>query len=103
MPPEEIIYRLSGRRICEKCRSVFHTGWRPPKIEGMCDVCGGHLYQREDDHAAAIVVRLEAYHHNTAPLIQFYKQLGVLTHVDAVGPADQVFARTIAALQGRVE
>jgi adenylate kinase len=102
MPLPEIVMRLSGRRICEKCNSVFHVTWRPPKTEGVCDECGGRLYQREDDHAASIAIRLEVYKHSTAPLIQFYKDLGVLTPVDAVGSAEEVLARTMAALQARI-
>jgi adenylate kinase len=101
MPQSEIVFRLSGRRICEKCKSVFHVTWRPPKTEGVCDDCGGRLYQREDDNPASIAIRLEAYQHSTAPLIQFYKGLGVLTPVDAVGSAEEVYARTMAALQKR--
>jgi adenylate kinase len=101
MPQAEITMRLSGRRICAQCKSVFHVTWRPPKIEGVCDDCGGRLYQREDDHAASIAIRLEAYKRSTAPLIQFYKDLGLLTPVDAVGSAEEVFARTMAALQAR--
>ena len=101
MPPSEIVMRLSGRRICENCRAVFHVAWRPPQIEGVCDVCGGRLYQREDDHASSIAVRLEVYKHSTAPLIAFYKNLGLLTPVDAVGTSEEVHARTMAALQAR--
>ena len=99
MPSSEIIVRLSGRRICENCRAVFHVAWRPPKAEGVCDACGGRLCQREDDHAASIAVRLEVYKHSTAPLIAFYKNLGLLTPVDAVGTSEEVHARTMAALQ----
>jgi len=101
MPLSEIVKRLSGRRICEKCSAVFHVTWRPPKTEGLCDDCGGRLYQREDDHALSIAIRLEAYKHSTAPLIQFYKDLGLLTPVDAIGSSEEVFARTMAALQAR--
>jgi adenylate kinase len=101
MPLSEIVRRLSGRRICEKCNSVFHVTWRPPKTDGVCDECGGRLYQRDDDHAASIAVRLEVYKHSTAPLIQFYKDLGLLTPVDAVGSSEEVYARTMAALQVR--
>ena len=101
MPQSEIVFRLSGRRICAKCKSVFHVTWRPPKIEGVCDDCGGRLYQREDDNPASIAIRLETYQHSTAPLIQFYRDLGVLTPVDAVGSAEEVYARTMAALQKR--
>jgi adenylate kinase len=101
MPQAEITMRLSGRRICAQCRSVFHVTWRPPKTEGVCDDCGGRLYRRDDDNPASIAIRLEAYKRSTAPLIQFYKDLGLLTPVDAVGSADEVFARTMAALQAR--
>jgi adenylate kinase len=101
MPKSEIIFRLSGRRICQKCRAVFHVTWRPPKAEGVCDDCGGRLYQREDDNPASIAIRLEAYRHSTAPLILFYKGLGLLTPVDAVGSAEEVYARTMAALRAR--
>jgi len=101
MPQAEIVVRLSGRRMCRNCRSAFHVAWRPPKIEGICDDCGGPLYQREDDNASSIAIRLEAYQHSTAPLIQFYKDLGLLTPIDALGSAEDVYARTVAALQAR--
>ena len=101
MPQSEIVLRLSGRRMCRNCRSTFHITWRPPKVEGVCDDCGGPLYQRDDDHAASIAIRLEAYKHSTAPLIQFYRNLGLLTPIDAIGSAEDVYARTLAALQAR--
>jgi adenylate kinase len=101
MPHSEIIYRLSGRRICAKCKAVFHVTWRPSKVEGVCDECGGRLYRRDDDNPESIAIRLEAYQRLTSPLIEFYKKLGVLTPVDAVGSAEEVYTRTIAALQAR--
>jgi adenylate kinase len=101
LPEPEIIMRLSGRRICKNCGSVFHVTWRPPKTEGLCDDCGGPLYQREDDNHTSIAIRLEAYKHSTAPLIQFYKDLGLLTPIDAMGSSGDVFARTMLALQAR--
>jgi len=101
MPKAEIVVRLSGRRMCRNCRSAFHVTWRPPKIEGVCDDCGGPLYQREDDNAASIAIRLEAYQHSTAPLIHSYKNLGLLTPIDALGSAEDVYARTLTALQAR--
>ncbi len=101
MPVEEIVKRLSGRRVCESCNSVFHLISRPPKVEGVCDQCGGRLYQRPDDCPASISVRMEAYARSTAPLIEFYRDLGLLTSIDADGTADQVFARTMAAFQVR--
>ncbi len=102
MPHSEIIFRLSGRRICAKCKSVFHVSWRPSKVEGVCDECGGRLYRRDDDNPDSIAIRLEAYNQSTAPLIQFYRDLGLLTSVDAGGSAEEVYARTMTALQAKV-
>jgi len=95
LPVDEIVRRLSGRRTCEKCKSVFHVTERPPKVEAVCDRCGGRLFQREDDRPASITVRLEAYERSTAPLIQFYKNLGLLLSIAAKGSPDEIFARTM--------
>ena len=99
LPVAEIVSRLSGRRTCEKCKAIFHLTAQPPKREGVCDQCGGKLYQREDDRPESIAVRLEAYERSTAPLIQFYRHLGVLTSVVASGPPDEVFQNTLIALE----
>jgi adenylate kinase len=101
MPFDEIIQRLSGRRVCETCKTVFHVTSRPPEVEGVCNECGGRLYQRPDDCPASISVRMEAYRNSTAPLIQYYEELGLVTSIDADGSADQVFARTMGALVPR--
>ena len=101
VPVEEIVQRLGGRRVCETCHAVFHLTSRPPKGEGICDECGGRLYQRPDDSPASISVRLEAYEHSTAPLVQYYRDLGLLTPIHAAGSTDTVFARTVTALQAR--
>jgi adenylate kinase len=98
LPVDEIVQRLSGRRTCEKCKSIFHVKERPPKVEGVCDRCGGRLYQREDDRPEAITVRLEAYERSTAPLIQFYKNLGLLLPIVAKGSPDEILARTMDQL-----
>jgi adenylate kinase len=95
LPVHEIVQRLSGRRTCEKCKSVFNVKERPPKIEAVCDHCGGLLIQREDDRPEAITVRLEAYERSTAPLIQFYNNLGLLMPVVAKGSPDEILARTM--------
>jgi adenylate kinase len=100
LPLAEIVARLSGRRTCEKCRAVFHVSSQPPKVEGVCDHCGGRLYQREDDRSESIKVRLEAYERSTAPLIQFYKDLGLLASVAADGSPDEICERTITVLKG---
>ena len=81
--------------------SVFHVTERPPKVEGVCDRCGGKLFQREDDRPESIKVRLEAYDRSTAPLIAFYQKLGLLVQVDASGSPDEICAKTLAGLDGR--
>jgi adenylate kinase len=98
LPIDEIVSRLSGRRTCRNCKAVFHVTGQPPKSEGLCDHCGGSLYQREDDHPETILVRLDAYQHATAPLIEFYKDLGLLRSVLATGSPDVICANTMAAL-----
>jgi adenylate kinase len=102
LPLEEIVARLSGRRTCEKCRSVFHVSSLPSGDQAPCPRCGGKLYQREDDRPESIAVRLEAYRRSTAPLIQFYKNLGLLVSVAATGSPDEICDRTIAALESAV-
>jgi adenylate kinase len=97
----EIVARLAGRRTCEKCKAVYHVTERPPKLEGRCDRCDGKLFQREDDRPDSIKVRLEAYERSTAPLIEFYKKLGLLVQVAATGTPDEIFARTVSGMESR--
>lgn len=99
LPLDEIVQRLSGRRTCEKCKAVFNVKERPPKITDICDHCTGRLFQREDDRPEAITVRLDAYERSTAPLIEFYKDLGLLMSVIAKGTPDEILARTIEKLE----
>jgi adenylate kinase len=101
LPVEEVVRRLSGRRTCDACKSVFHVKDRPPKVANVCDRCGGALYQREDDRAESIAVRLDAYARSTAPLIQFYQGLGLLMPVPAHGSPDEILAHTMAKLEAR--
>jgi adenylate kinase len=101
LPMDEIVARLSGRRTCQNCKSVFHVTSQPPRAEGVCDHCGGRLFQREDDRAESIAVRLEAYQRDTAPLIDFYTDLGLLVSVAASGTPDQICAQTQAELECR--
>jgi adenylate kinase len=98
LPVGAIVARLSGRRTCETCKAVFHSTERPPKVAGRCDRCGGKLFQREDDRPESINIRLEAYDRSTAPLIAFYKKLGMLLPVAATGSPEEICARTLAAL-----
>ncbi len=99
LPLAEIVERLSGRRICEKCKAVFHVTRQPSKTEGLCDRCGGHLYQREDDRPESVTVRMEVYERSTAPLIQFYRERGLLLPVAATGSPEEICGRTITALE----
>jgi adenylate kinase len=100
LPLQEIVRRLSGRRTCEICAAVYNLAERPPKIHGVCDHCGGRLFQREDDRPESIQVRLGAYHRSTAPLIQFYRDLGLLVPVHAGGSPHEILERTLQQLAG---
>lgn len=101
LPFSEIVARLGGRRTCEKCKAVYHVTERPPKVEGKCDRCDGKLFLREDDRPESIKVRLEAYERSTAPLIDFYKNLGLLVEVPAKGSPDEIFESTFTQLEAR--
>lgn len=83
VPVPVIVSRLSGRRICKGCGAVYHVTNIPSKVAGICDQCGGALYQRPDDSEATVLNRLEVYQRQTASLIDFYEQKGVLVRVDA--------------------
>jgi adenylate kinase len=96
---EEVLKRLSARRVCSNCGTVFNLVDRPPKVPGRCDVCGGALAQREDDTEAAIRRRLELYESETAPVASWYAERGLLARVDAMGPADEVTSRVVAVVE----
>jgi adenylate kinase len=100
LPIEQIVSRISGRRTCSKCKAVFHVEALPPKQEGVCDHCGGKLVQREDDRPEAVRVRMEAYEKSTAPLADFYRKKGLLVSISAEGKPEEIFQRTMAALNG---
>lgn len=87
---EIIIQRISGRRICKKCGSTFHVKNVPPKIEGICDNCGGELYQRKDDTPEAVRIRIKEYIEKTKPLIEFYMKRGLIVDIDATPPIEEV-------------
>lgn len=95
---DEIVRRLSGRRTCEACGKVYHVIYNPPKQEGVCDACGGTLYQRDDDREETIRNRLRVYNEKTAPLIDFYARRGVLKSIDGSKPVDEVTADIRALL-----
>ena len=98
LPMAKIIARLSGRRTCAVCKAVFHVDSRPPKMAGICDHCGAGLYQREDDRAESVRVRMDAYEKSTTPLIEFYRAKNRLVSVSAEGSPDEILERTLNAL-----
>jgi adenylate kinase len=102
LPLEQIVARLSGRRTCPNCKAVFHVESRPSKIAGVCDNCGGQLYQREDDRPESIRVRMKAYERSTSPLADFYRRRNLLLSIPADGSPEQIFKCTLDALKCNV-
>lgn len=101
LPMAKIIARLSGRRVCPNCNAVYHIDARPPKVSGICDVCGTALQQREDDRPEAVRVRMDVYKKTITPLIKFYRSRSLLVRISAEGTPEEIFERTIRALQKR--
>jgi adenylate kinase len=102
LPLAEIVERLSGRRTCAQCKAVYHLTRQPTRDQGVCDRCGGKLLQRDDDRPESVKVRMETYERSTAPLIRFYRDLGVLLPVTATGSPEEIFARTAASLEANL-
>jgi adenylate kinase len=100
-PDEVVIDRISGRRICRVCGAIYHVKYMPPKVPGVCDKCGGPLYQREDDKPEVVARRLEVYRQQFAPIIEYYRRKGVLVDVDASEQAEIVVPRVIRLLESR--
>ncbi|MDR1572666.1 MAG: adenylate kinase [Clostridiales Family XIII bacterium] len=97
-PESELISRITGRRTCEKCGAGYHVANIPPAREGICDVCGGGLSQRDDDSAETAMKRIGVYNSQTAPLIEHYRARGALLRVDGAKSPDRVFADILEAL-----
>lgn len=95
---EELIKRLSGRRTCKQCMAPYHVVFNPPRKEGVCDKCGGELYQRDDDKEEAIRARLVTYNNQTAPLIAYYEARGILRRVNGLGTVEEVYQRIKRAI-----
>ncbi len=95
---EEVLRRLTGRRTCRNCGAMYHVFFEPPKVEGVCDKCGGPLYQREDDKEDVIKERLRVYRKDTEPLISYYEKKGVLVKVKGEGPIEEVKQRLLEAI-----
>ncbi|MFJ6084171.1 adenylate kinase [Streptomyces sp. NPDC092369] len=99
-PEEEVVKRIAGRRICRNDSAhVFHVSYKKPAKEGVCDICGGELYQRDDDSEATVRTRLEVYHTQTEPIIDYYKVQGLVVTIEAMGPVDEVTQRALKALK----
>lgn len=98
VPDEEVVRRLSGRRVCVKEGHVFHMDFDPPKEEGVCDICGGRLEIRDDDKPEVIRRRLGTYHEKTEPLVAYYEERGLLYRIDGLPLPDEVAARIRALL-----
>ena len=97
-PKEVIIERISGRRTCSNCGAIYHVVNKPPKIEGVCDLCGGKLIQRSDEKPDVVEERLKIYEQTTKPLIEYYKQKNKLVEVQALGSIDEIVDNTIKIL-----
>ena len=95
VPRDELIARLSGRRTCKQCGHMYHLRFNPPKTPGVCDECGGELYQRPDDREETVAARMEVYEKQTEPLREHYRQKGTLRLVDGDRPTDEVFAQIL--------
>lgn len=98
VPAEKLIERLTGRRVCPSCGATYHVINKPPKTEGVCDNCGTELVQRDDDKEETVQKRLEVNIEQTQPLLDFYKEKGVLVTVDGDQPIDKVFEDIVAAI-----
>ena len=96
-----VVERISGRRICRNCGAVYHVKFNPPKQDNVCDVCGGELYQRDDDRPETVKNRLYVYYKQTSPLIGYYFAKGLLEEVDASKSVDEVTAALEALLAKR--
>ncbi len=99
VPDERIIDRMSGRRACAKCGGTFHIKYNPTKVEGVCDLCGGELYVRDDDKPEIVKKRLDTYHSQTQPLIDYYEKAGKLKEVDGTQDVDKVFEDIVKVIE----
>ena len=99
VPEEELIKRLTGRRTCKKCGAMYHTIFNPPKVEGVCDKCGGELYQRPDDNEETVRSRLSVYEQQTSPLIDFYEKKGLVRKIDGRGEIKEIFDQIVKILE----
>ena len=98
VPDENIVRRMGGRRACVGCGATYHVVYNPTKEEGTCDTCGGELIVRDDDKPETVLSRLEVYHNQTQPLIDYYKEQGILKSVDGTVDMKDVFKAIVEIL-----
>jgi adenylate kinase len=98
VPRAVVIERLAGRRNCKNCGALSHMVFNPPKKAGVCDRCGGELYQRQDDEEETVANRLKVYEKQTAPLVNYYRERNLLREIDGVGAVDEIRSRVLSAL-----
>ena len=103
VPREELVDRLTGRRVCADCGANFHVEFEPPEEEGVCDVCGGDLIQRDDDDEETVRERLSVFEENTRPVIEHFDEQGELVRIDGEGSPDEVWADLEAAIDAAIE
>jgi adenylate kinase len=96
----DLLKRLTGRRTCKKCQQMYNVYFSAPKKDGLCDKCGGELFQRDDDKEATIKKRLDVYQQQTAPLIDYYSKKGIMKTVMGVGSIEDIFKKVVAVLEG---
>jgi len=98
---DDLMKRLTGRRTCKGCQQMYNIYFSPPQKEGVCDKCGGELFQRDDDKEETIKNRLEVYERSTAPLIEYYSKKGILKSVKGVGSIDEIFNKICSVLDAK--
>lgn len=96
---EILIERAIGRRICRTCGATYHVQFNPPKVEGKCDIDNGELYQRDDDNRETVATRIEVYEKQTQPLIDYYKNKGIILDIDGTKPIAEIFETIAGALE----
>jgi adenylate kinase len=99
---EELVDRLTGRRVCDDCGANYHVEFAPPETPGVCDTCGGDLIQREDDTEETVTERLRVYEENTAPVVEHYRETGDLIEVDGEGSPDEVADAVREAVESQI-
>jgi adenylate kinase len=97
---EALVNRLTGRRTCKNCGQMYHVAFSPPKKEGVCDKCGGELYQRDDDNETTVRSRLATYNQATKPLIDYYTAKALVRSIAGVGSIDDIFYKIISIVAG---